>query len=296
MTELELRESTHPHPAAAARFEQLLGIDEHKSALRDQLVLLLDPRRLDSWRQRYHPNGLPLLDRLQVRAPLILLSGEVGCGKTALASSVASPVGVQLDCGVRCFTSPSNIRGSGLVGEISNRITEAFAQARRKLGDKQPGILIIDEADDLATSRAQMQAHHEDRAGLNVLLKEIDRLAHESVRLAVILITNRVHALDPAVRRRVSLHLEFSRPDDRARREVFAAILEGTAVHPRDLDALVADSRREPPFSYSDLVERVAHHALIEAVRTDRPVTVDGIRAALERVAPSPLIESPDQQ
>jgi hypothetical protein len=41
-------------------------------------------------------------------------------------------------------------------------------------------ILVIDEADDLATGRGQTQAHHEDRAGVNVLIKQINQLANSA--------------------------------------------------------------------------------------------------------------------
>ncbi len=113
--------------------------------------------------------------------------------------------------------------------------------------------------------------------------------------MAVILITNRAEALDPAVRRRVSLHLEFTRPDQHARRQVFAAILQGTDYRDTDLKELAAASHHETPFSYSDLIERVAYYALLEAVRNNRPVTVDGIHSALSNVSPSPLMETPIQ-
>ncbi|MGG2362463.1 AAA family ATPase, partial [Salmonella enterica] len=85
------------------------------------------------------------------------------------------------------------------VVEISNRITEAFTQAKSKVKGHDIGILIIDEADDLATDREQNQAHHEDRTGLNVLIKQIDTVGREKSNLAVILITNRLKVLDPAV-------------------------------------------------------------------------------------------------
>ena len=58
--------------------------------------------------------------------PLIILSGEVGCGKTELANSIASPLAKKLDIIIKTYETPSNIRGSGRVGEISSRITGNF--------------------------------------------------------------------------------------------------------------------------------------------------------------------------
>ena len=292
MTELSLNQQNHPNTVAQQEFDYLVGIDEHKERLIDELLLILDQTSLQKWLERHHPKGLPLACRLRGRPPLVLLSGDVGCGKTALAQSVATPVAKKLDARLLSLETPSDIRGSGLVGEISARITAAFAQARAAVGKKRPGILIIDEADDLATSRAQMQAHHEDRAGLNVLVKQIDQLANDSeCRMAVILITNRADALDPAIRRRAALHLRFQRPSGDALRTLWSRILEGVQQTPEEFEMLVeAAGSATPLYSYSDLVERVANQALIHSWRRNVPVRADALLTALQAVEPSPMI------
>jgi AAA+ superfamily predicted ATPase len=224
----------------------------------------------------------------------VLLSGEVGCGKTALAGSVGSPLAKEIDRRVVTLETPSDLRGWGHVGEMSARITDAFDKARRRARDIGAGLLIIDEADDVATARAQMQAHHEDRAGLNVLIKQIDQLARARDPLAVILITNRDAVLDPAVRRRTALHLTFTRPDAEARAAVFERLLDGLRITPGDLERLVAASEpRKAPFSYSDLVDRLARMTLREAQRRDVPVSVELMLECLGGLEPSPLMESP---
>ncbi len=293
MSELHLFETTHPNKAARATFDGLVGLDDAKDQLVEELSLLLDARRLESWRKKHHPKGLAIVETLTKSAPLVLLSGEVGCGKTALATSVATPIAEKLDARVLCLETPSNVRGTGLVGDISNRITTVFTMARSKLSDSaRYGLLVIDEADDLATSRAQLQAHHEDRAGLNVLVKQIDMLARDAKGLAVILITNRLAVLDPAIRRRAALHLTFNRPDKEARRRIFASMLRGTRVTDRDLDDLAEKSERpDIPFSSSDLVHRVARLALTRARTADQPFSPALIVEALAEVHPTPLVE-----
>ncbi len=189
MSELHLLETIHPMREAAVEFEALLGIDAHKEALVDELALILDRSRLEAWCKKHHAAGLGILGQARSKAPLILLSGDVGCGKSALASCVATPVARLLDQRVACLETPSDIRGGGHVGELSARITEAFAQAKSRATSVGRGILVIDEADDLATGRSQMQAHHEDRAGVNVLIKQISQLARDATSLAVIMIT-----------------------------------------------------------------------------------------------------------
>lgn len=293
MSELHLFESAHPNKVASASFDRLAGLDGHKSQLVHELTALLDRSRGQRWQQKHHPSGLALAEMLESSAPVVMLSGEVGCGKTAIATSVATPVAEALDARVLCFETPSNVRGTGLVGDLSNRLTTVFSMAKAKLkGSNRYGILIIDEADDLATSRAQLQAHHEDRAGLNVLVKQIDTLARDAPGLAVIIITNRLSVLDPAIRRRVALHLVFERPDAAARHRIFSGMLQGVEHRPSDVDELVRKSEREDvPFSSSDLIHRVGRLALSRARAQDAPLSVQMLMGALGEVEPTPLVE-----
>ena len=287
---LQLNEVKHPNPQAAALYESLVGIDSLKGALVDELVLILDRERLDRWLQNHHPDGLPYFASQPRSTPLVLLSGEVGCGKTALASSVATPVANLLDTRIVTLDTPSDIRGSGLVGELSLRITETFAQASRKAASFGRALLVIDEADDLATERSQMQAHHEDRAGVNVLIKQIDQIAKDKTPIAVILITNRADVLDPAVRRRAKLHLQFQRPDRKAREALFRRLLAGTDFAEKEIHALLSQSERDVPYSYSDLTDRVGRLAMRLAWKADRPFSTRLVLEALAQVEPSPLV------
>ena len=106
MTELHLLETTHPDKNAMTAFDALVGIDEHKSALLDELVALLDRTRLDAWQQKHHPKGLGFTRRLTQSAPLVLLSGEVGCGKTAVANAVSQMAGSR--DGLRFTVAPNS--------------------------------------------------------------------------------------------------------------------------------------------------------------------------------------------
>jgi AAA+ superfamily predicted ATPase len=254
---------------------------------------LLDAARLGKWMKAHHPKGLPIAAEMATGSPLLLLSGEVGCGKTALANSVGSPLARALDGKVVVMETPSNIRGWGHVGELSARITEAFEQATQRVREVGRGLLLLDEADDLATARSQMQAHHEDRAGVNVLIKQIDRIAREKIPLAVLMITNRSRALDPAVVRRASLHLRFHRPNAVQRRAVLAHLLEGTHPSEEQLAELVRASEGLDgvPHSFSDLSVRLARAALRRAFRDGRPFGAALLLQTLEEIEPSPLVE-----
>lgn len=292
MNEVTLLETLHPHPDARATYDGLVGIDDTKQTLLDELIGLLDTDRLASWEKKHHPKGLALAHRWKKSTPLVLLSGDVGCGKTVLAGSVGTPLAEALDRRVLSLETPSDLRGFGHVGELSARITDAFTQAKKRAKAIGVGLLVIDEADDVATARAQNQAHHEDRAGLNVLIKQIDQLARSKDPVAVILITNRHAALDPAVRRRTALHLSFVRPDEASRAAVFGQLLGGLKASDKDIAKIVAASKRDIPFSYSDLVDRLARAVLREAQSRDAPVSIELFLSCLAHLEPSPLMES----
>jgi SpoVK/Ycf46/Vps4 family AAA+-type ATPase len=299
MSGLQLFETSHPQKDAAARYEALVGLETQQQLLLDELTLLLDPKRLDKWLRAHHPKGLLAASTLTGGSPLILLSGEVGCGKTALATSVGTPLARALDRKVVALETPSDIRGRGLVGELSARITEAFEQARARVRHAGCGLLIIDEADDLATARDQMQAHHEDRAGVNVLIKQIDGIVREKTPLAVLMITNRGSALDPAVARRATLQLRFNRPNRAQRRAVMERLLDGAKHTAKELDHLVTatKARHGVPFSFSDLNVRLARSALRRAWHDDRAFGPEVLLEALTELNPSPLVgPSPEEE
>jgi len=290
--DLQLIESKHPMDAAQHIYDNLIAIEEQKAALLGMLRFFFDGNLIGKWHKKHHHSKLKFLDNIINGTPLIILAGDVGCGKTALANCIATPLGKLLDKRIFCFETPSNIRGAGRVGEISNRITEAFTQAKTKLRGDGVGILIIDEADDLATDREQNQAHHEDRSGVNVLIKQIDSVFKEKANLAVILITNRLKALDPAVIRRASQVIPFTRPDAKGRKQVFQSIFEGADVTEKDINELVkASERKDTAYSFSDLIQKIGRQAILNAIEQDRPFDKTILLEVFSSVEPSPLIK-----
>jgi SpoVK/Ycf46/Vps4 family AAA+-type ATPase len=291
MSELRLQETVHPTREGMKDFEALFGIDAIKEALTDELALILDRKRLDDWSKRHHSNGLGVLEITRSTLPLILLSGDVGCGKTALASCVATPVARAIDQRIVCLETPSDIRGGGHVGELSSRVTEAFTQAKTRAAAIGRAILVIDEADDLATGRSQMQAHHEDRAGVNVLIKQINQLATSAAPIALIMITNRADVLDPAVIRRAALRLTFERPNEKARFAVFQRILQGTNATDTQIHELAKLTAHKTPYTFSDLTDRIARLALRRAWKSNQPFGIAVLKAAAAEIEPSPLMD-----
>jgi SpoVK/Ycf46/Vps4 family AAA+-type ATPase len=289
--DVQLQQNKHPDKASQKAFDQLIAIDEQKAALLNSLELFFNTEKVEKWHKTHHSNKLAFFSNILSGTPLIILSGDVGCGKTALAHSVGTPLSNIINKRIVTYETPSNIRGGGRVGEISNRITDAFTQVKKSIKHGEMGILIIDEADDLATDRDQNQAHHEDRAGLNVLIKQIDLVSREKIELAVILITNRLKVLDPAVIRRAVQVIEFERPNAEARKLVFESLFEGTTLSADELDKLVKTSESKIPYSFSDLIQKIGKQALFLAIQTNTPFSIDIYINLLKTVKPSPLIK-----
>ncbi len=127
--------------------------------------------------------------------------------------------------------------------------------------EAQCDILLIDEADALAQSRESDQMHHEDRAGVNAFIRGIDRFANGGLPAVVLMCTNRLNALDPAVRRRAADILVFERPNAAQRHEVFSRRLGNAGFGAASLQALVAATGDQPNrtfgYTYSDITQRL---------------------------------------
>ena len=221
-----------PEPVREARYRRLVGLDEHKDRLRREAHVLAHPAALAAWAAEHHRPDVAALDLMADRAPLFVFAGDVGAGKTALAESFGCDLADTLNLPVFLYRLKLTARGSGLVGEMTTLIGDAFARllslGQRARGHNGPStiyVLVIDEADALAQSRAAHQMHHEDRAGVDALLAGVDSLAGEQVPVLVVLCTNRPDAIDPAVLRRAGATFSFDRPDEAQRRAVLETAL-----------------------------------------------------------------------
>ena len=288
-----------PDEEAARQFSRLIGLDHLKTVLVKQARLLLMPELLEEWSRQHHNVVLPCVDDFSRRPPLIVFSGDVGTGKTTLADSFGDPVARSEKLARVTLLRLSLItRGRGAVGEMTHLISQAFdevVELARK-GSNPSGkpssavIFVIDEADALAESRATEQMHHEDRAGVNVLIRGIDRLARDRLPGLVVLCTNRVESLDPAVMRRAAVHHEFKRPTDEQResllRDAFGDIFDDTQY--RELAQLTGPDRngRDYGYTFSDVAQRFVPNLLLEAF-PDRPVTIELARSVLNQLEPT---------
>jgi AAA+ superfamily predicted ATPase len=140
--------------------------------------------------------------------------------------------------------------------------------------------------------------HHEDKAGMNTLLQRIDNLRLGHHRLAVIFITNRPHALDPAVHRRAALRLTFGRPADEARAAIFRRSLPELELSEKNVQDLVrqtgpgAKKNKGVGFTASDITDRLLPSALREAYSQGQPITAEALIALAAEMLPSPRMDT----
>lgn len=296
----------YPDPDAQKRLATLVGIDDIKGRLVAEASLLLDPSKLTRWSERHHHTVTPAVEEVTKRTPLVVLAGDVGTGKTELAETFGDAVARSLDIEVTLYPMSLSARGKGAVGEMTTLLTTAFqvvrdaaSTARARDGRVTRGVvLLIDEADALAQSRELAQMHHEDRAGVNALIRGIDGLRNDHLPVLTVLCSNRLNALDPAVLRRAAATFGFARPDDEQRRQLLARLLSGLDVSPADIDKAVeltgGHDGRPYGCTYSDIRQRLVPGVVLDGFRDDTAITGDRLVAFAQSFEPTrPFQEAP---
>ena len=275
--ELFERRIAYPDFAPRERLAALVGLDDQKMRLTKVLALLDNPIGLETWAHKHHPKMNGLLKTILRRPPLVVLAGDVGSGKTELAETIADAVARQEGIDITLFPLSLSTRGQGRVGEMTQLLSAAFehtvAEASKLKGasGKARGgiILLVDEADALAQSRENAQMHHEDRAGVNAFIRGVDRIANAALPAAVLMCTNRLGALDPAVKRRAADILLFERPDDTQRRALLTGPLGELGFSSKQIEQIVATTgpRRDRTygFTFSDLTQRLLPAIVLDA-------------------------------
>ena len=288
-----------PDPGALERYQSLFGLDPVKERLEKEAEILLRPELLEKWSKDMHGSKLAALDSLLRRPPLFIFAGDVGTGKTALATTfgdnLARSSGIQVDQ----FSLSLNTRGSGRVGEMTTLISDAFRFIRTKAhkfpdsGKKAKGatILFIDEADSLAQSRELAHMHHEDRTGVNALIRGIDDIAAAKLCCLVVMCTNRLGSVDPAVKRRAAAIFEFRRPNLEMRRHILKTQLAGTGLSSSDIEFLAKElgesASRPYGHTFSDIIQRYVPSVILAAYPKEK-ITHSLASKVLHETPPTP--------
>jgi len=306
INELFERRSVFPDVGPQERYARLVGLDDHKARLTKMLGLLVNPAGLETWHAKHHAASPALLSVVLRRPPLVVMAGDVGSGKTELAETVGDAVARAEKIDVTLLPLSLSSRGQGRVGEMTQLLSAAFdhtvaegTKLKSANGKARGGIImLIDEADALAQSREAAQMHHEDRAGVNALIRGVDRIANGRLPVAVIMCTNRLASLDPAVKRRAADILVFERPGDEQRRAVLQNALGEAGLSARDIDQLVKitgpQQGRDYGFTFSDLTQRLLPSIVLDAYPSG---PIKGARAVevASRILPTPPFKEQSQ-
>lgn len=287
-------ETVLPDEGLTARTRTLLGFEARYTRVRDQLRLLLNLNELDGWNKKHHKGKLALVQLVREQYPFAVFYGDVGTGKTAAAECIANQLVIESHTEDSVLFKLSNrVRGSGKVGEMGSLLAEAFQKVVQSAGKGRRAILVIDEGDSLAAARSQDHSHHEDKVAVNSLIQGIDDLRRLGGRVLVILCTNRMNVLDPALLRRAAIVEEFRRPTADERRQLFEMDLGGLSLSETQFGELVeATGEREgqPPWTYSDIRTRLYPAGLAQAF-PDGPLKFSHLQHVVGIMKPSPVME-----
>ena len=271
-------------------YEDIGGLDDELEQVREMIEL---PMR--------HPE---LFQQLGIEPPKgVLLHGPPGTGKTLMARAVAN----EIDAYFTDISGPEIM--SKYYGESEEQLREVFDEA----SENSPAVIFIDEIDSIAPKRGDTSGDVERRV-VAQLLSLMDGL-EERGQVIVIGATNRVDAIDPALRRggRFDREIEVGVPDKGGRKEILQVHTRGMPlVDGIDLDRYAENTHG---FVGADIAQ-LSKEAAMNALRRIRPeldleedeidaetleklqVTEEDFKQAMKGIEPSALrevfVEVPD--
>ncbi|MBU4491053.1 MAG: AAA family ATPase, partial [Euryarchaeota archaeon] len=241
-------------------YEDIGGLSDEIQRLREMIELPMK-----------HPE---VFERLGIEPPKgVLMYGPPGTGKTLIAKAVAN------ESGANFFSIAGPEIMSKYYGESEQRLREIFEQANKEA----PSIIFIDELDSIAPKREEVTGEVERRV-VAQLLTMMDGL-EERGAVVVIGATNRIDAIDPALRRpgRFDREIEIGVPNRLERSEIFQIHTRGMPLS--DDVKLEYISDRTHGFVGAD-ISALAKEAAMKALRRYLP------QIKLEEAVPLEILES----
>jgi len=196
-------------------YEDIGGLTEEIKKIREMVEIPIK-----------HPE---IFQKLGVEAPKgVLLHGPPGTGKTLLAKAVAN----ESEANFILLNGPEIM--SKFYGESEKKIRDIFDEAEKTA----PSIVFIDEIDAIAPKREDVNGEVERRV-VSQILTMMDGLKNRG-KVIVIGATNRVNAVDPALRRpgRFDREIEVGVPDKKGRLSILKIHTRGMPLKGVKLDEI----------------------------------------------------------
>lgn len=237
-------------------YEDIGGLHEEIRKVRELIELPLK-----------HPE---LFERLGVEPPKgILMHGPPGTGKTLLAKAVASEAGAHF----------LTINGPEIVSKWYGQSEQNLRKIFKEAEENAPAIIFIDEIDAIAPKREEVTGEVERRM-VSQLLTLMDGLEARG-KVIVIAATNRVNAIDPALRRpgRFDREIEMGVPDKKGRKEVMQIHTRNMPLEKDvDLDKIAEVTYGFVGADLAALCKEAAMHVLrrvlpeVQGLEEDKPI------------------------
>ena len=234
-------------------FEDIGGNEQVKDNI-DRLVIkpTLNPSIYKGKRLLRPPNG-------------IILYGPPGTGKTMTARAVAKKIGGYF------INVTSNLIENKYYGE-SQKIVHAIFSIADKI---KPCVVFFDEIDGLCGTRNIFDQSHVTSVK-TTLLGEIDGIHKRDPGVIVFGATNRIDNLDPALKRRMRLHIKVDLPSQEARKQIIQKILDDEPIDGEvDIDQIAKDTEGMSGSDLHELCKLAAQHAMCGAAACDDHATED---------------------
>jgi transitional endoplasmic reticulum ATPase len=231
-------------------YEDIGGLSEEIRKIREMVEIPLK-----------HPE---IFNKLGIDPPKgVLLHGPPGTGKTLLARAVAN----ESEANFVLLNGPEIM--SKYYGESEKKIRDVFEEAEKN----SPSIIFIDEIDSIAPKREDVGGEVERRV-VSQILTMMDGLKSRG-KVIVIGATNRVNALDPALRRpgRFDREININVPDKQGRLAILKIHTRGMPLKNVKLDDIAGVTHG---FVGADL-ESLAKEAAMNVLRKYLPeMKLDG--------------------
>ena len=237
------------------------GLNDEKKTLMDNIVAAIN-----------EPNRFR---KMGVKPPKgVLLYGPPGCGKTLLARALAA------ECGGNMIL----VRGPEILSKWVGESEKAIRDIFRKAKASSPCVVIFDELDSLAKSKAKEESNHGETI-LSQLLTEMEDSGTSNI--IVIGITNRPDLIDNSMLRagRLDIVLFIQSPDEKSRLDIIKILTDNMPLaNDINLNEIAVSTQNYTGADLSSLCREAAVNAM---QRNSERIGSNDFAIALKKVRPS---------